>query len=183
MLINLFGNWINPQNLISITSANNAEGNKVSKVIFASSDFSLEFTDKTAAEVAVEINTAISASRKVASESRSADRGYKGSSDRGGYKGGGGDRGGYKGGGGDRGGYKGSRGGDDRGGYKGSSDRGGYKGGGDKGGYKGSSDRGDRAPRPERSGDDYKKKSYDGDSKPAPRSRTGDFKPKKRKEY
>ena len=180
MLINLFGNWINPQAIISITSADNSEGNKVSQVIFASSDFKLEFTDKTAAEVAVEINTAIAANRKVASESRSADRGYKGGGDRGGYKGGG-DRGG------DRGGYKGSRGGGDRD----RGDRGGYKGGSDRGGYKGG-DRGDRGPRPERSGDDrkeygsrddFKKKGYDSDGKPVPRSRTGDFKPKKRKEY
>ena len=86
MLINLFGNWINPQNIISVTSAENANGVQVTKVIFsnnAESNFNLEFADKNTTEVATEINNAISAGRKTAFADRGGSRG---GGDRGGFK-------------------------------------------------------------------------------------------------
>jgi hypothetical protein len=160
MLINLFGNWINPQNIISVTSAENSNGVPVTKVVFANnaeSNFNLEFADKNTTEVATEINNAISAGRKTAF------------ADRGGSRGGGGDRGGFK------------RKFDDRG-DRGS--RGGDR-GVERGGFKKKFD-----DKPERNSeefkekvrDDFKKKKFEGGRKFESKGR-GDFKPKRRKDY
>ncbi len=170
MLINLFGRWVNPTNILAVVTATANVEEKASKVIFSSGaegGFTLEIKDKTPTEVASEINAQITASRK----SAFADKGERrGGGDRGrsggGYKGGG-DRGGYKGGG-DR----------DRG------DRGGYKGGGDRGGYK------KRDERPAHGSDehvekvreDFSKKKFEGGRKFESKNK-GDFRPKKRKEY
>jgi len=170
MLINIFDNWINPQNILGVINTNDVEGHRVSKIIFSGyneAEFNIEFRDKTIAEVAAEINTAVAAARKASSEARGERRE------------GGGSRGGYKSGG-------------DRGGYKGGGDRGGYKGGG-KGGFKDRGDRGDRGDRerkPERGGEEHKgqvregfaKKKFEGGKKYESRDR-GDFKPKKRKDW
>jgi len=174
MLINLFGRWVNPQNILAVISATENAEDKNSKIIFNNSSeagFVLEINDKNPAEIAAEINTALAAA---AANKKSA---YAGSSDRGGYKGGG-DRGGYKGGG-------------DRGGYKGSSDRGGDR----DGGFKKKFDRPERSERSEKpaySSDDRKekvredfgdrKKKFD-PSKKFSSSDRGDFKPKKRKDW
>jgi hypothetical protein len=177
MLINLFGTWINPQNILAVTATDSA-----AKVIFShntENGFSLEFSGKSASDVANEINNAIAAAKK----SSFAERGERrGGGDRGGYKGSrGGDRGG------DRGGYKGNR---DRGDRPDRGDRGGYKGGGDRGGYKGGRDRDDRGEGKsferndefkEKVRDDFKKKKFEGGRKFEAKGR-GDFKPKKRRE-
>lgn len=99
MLVNIFGRWINPQNILAVISSSDNPEEKTTKIIFSSeAGFSLEFNDKTPFEVASEINTAIAANRK----SSFGDRGERrGGGDRGGFKGG--DRGGR---GGDRGGFK-----------------------------------------------------------------------------
>lgn len=155
MLINLFGNWINPQNIISVTSAENANGVQVTKVIFsnnAESNFNLEFADKNTTEVATEINNAISAGRKTAFADRGGSRG-------------GGDRGGFK------------RKFDDRG------DRGSR--GGDRGGFKKKfDDKPDRGSEEfkEKVRDDFKKKKFEGGRKFESKGK-GDFKPKRRKDY
>jgi len=162
MLINIFGNWINPVNIIAVTATDTS-----AKIIFSgTNNFSPEFEGKSVEEVAGAINTALAEAKKAASAERSASRGFKGG-DRGGR---GGDRGG------DRGGFRKKF--DDRG------DRGGRD-GGDRG-FKKSFD---RDSKPARGSDEHREKvkgdfskRKEGGGKFESKSRK-EFTPKKRKDW
>ncbi len=164
MLINLYGRWVNPQNILAVINDTTESGEKITRVVFntAEKGFVVEFTDKSTDDVAGEINKAIAATKKPE---------FKGRGDRGGEKRGFGG-GGFKG--------RGDRG--DRGDRGGDRGRGGDRDRGDRGDFKKKFD-GDRPERSSEYKDKVREEFSDRKNKKFESRDRGDFKPKKRKDW